>query len=142
MMRRLVQSAPAGTLIGRSPLKLVICEVCVCGLLYSCSDPVSAPAPPTSRILTRVYIVQLVRPNEGFSFYVGETRQLRAEAFYSDNFTEFVTSAATWRTSNENVTTVSAEGLMRAVAPGDAEITVTYQGLVGRWGVLVFPPPN
>ena len=49
----------------------------------------------------------------------------------STGATQSVTNLATWQSSNNGVVTVSPSGLAAAVAPGNADITATYQGTSG-----------
>jgi uncharacterized protein YjdB len=77
--------------------------------------------------------------NSSFNFHVGKTLQFFADARYPGNWTERVTNVVTWESSNANVATVSMTGLVRAVGPGNADIRATYQGMTGRFGVLVIP---
>ncbi|MEW6047471.1 MAG: S-layer homology domain-containing protein, partial [Bacillota bacterium] len=58
----------------------------------------------------------------------GQTAQLAVAAKYSDGSSVDVTARATYVTSNPQVATVSGQGVVTAVAPGQATITVSYQG--------------
>ncbi len=60
---------------------------------------------------------------------VGLTAQFTATANMSDGTTANVTTAAAWLSSNTNVATVSALGVVTGVADGQTTITATYQGL-------------
>lgn len=64
----------------------------------------------------------------GSTVAVGQTAQLKATAFLSNNSTEDVTTGAFWQSGNTSVATVSATtGVVTGVAPGTATITATYQ---------------
>jgi uncharacterized protein YjdB len=64
----------------------------------------------------------------GSTVGVGQTAQLKATAFLSNNSTEDVTDQAFWQSANTSVATVSATtGVVTGVAPGTATITATYQ---------------
>ena len=58
----------------------------------------------------------------------GQTAQLAVAARYSDGSSLDVTTRATYVSSNPQVATVSGQGLVTAVAPGQATITASYQG--------------
>lgn len=58
----------------------------------------------------------------------GQTLQLTARVFYSDNSISDVTAQAAWVSSNASVATVSAGGLVTAVDNGSVGISATYQG--------------
>ncbi|UCG98331.1 MAG: Ig-like domain-containing protein, partial [Burkholderiales bacterium] len=70
----------------------------------------------------------------------GESAQLAATLTYSDGSTKDVTSTATWSTSAVAVLTVSSAGAIAAVAPGQAEVTASTQGLSARGTVRVVAP--
>lgn len=57
---------------------------------------------------------------------VNNTQQLSATALYSDSSTADVTSSSTWTSSDENVATVSASGLVTSIGSGTCNITATY----------------
>jgi hypothetical protein len=62
----------------------------------------------------------------------GGTAQLTATANRSNGTTETVTSQATWNSSNTMVATVSATGLLTALAPGSTDISAAFGGQTGR----------
>jgi hypothetical protein len=62
----------------------------------------------------------------------GGTAQLTATAQYSDQASEVVTNQATWTSSDPAVATVSATGLVTAVRSGSADISATFESVVGR----------
>ncbi len=55
----------------------------------------------------------------------GNTTQLTATGTYSDSSTQNLTSTVSWTSSNSSVASVSAAGVVKAVAPGTATITAT-----------------
>ncbi|MDD4985334.1 MAG: Ig-like domain-containing protein [Dehalococcoidales bacterium] len=59
---------------------------------------------------------------------VGATQQLTATGTYSDDSTKDITTEANWTSSDTAVATVSASGLVTAVAEGSAEITASLSG--------------
>jgi hypothetical protein len=66
--------------------------------------------------------------------------QLTAAARLSDGSVEDVTRGATWRSSNEQLATVSAGGYVSVVAAGDVDFGATYQGVTGSLRVTLSPP--
>ena len=74
------------------------------------------------------------------SLNISATQQLKANATYSDRSTSDVTSTASWASSNSAVATVSNTGLVTAVAPGSANITVTDGGQTATAAITVNAP--
>jgi uncharacterized protein YjdB len=68
---------------------------------------------------------------------VGSSSQFTAVASLAGGVTQDVTGAATWSSSNTAVATVSATGLVSAVAAGNAVISATYSGVAGTDSILV-----
>jgi hypothetical protein len=62
---------------------------------------------------------------------LGSTSQFIAAATFSDGSTQAVTNLAAWQSSNAGVLSVSASGLVTALAAGDADVTATYQSTKG-----------
>lgn len=58
----------------------------------------------------------------------GATAQLTTTVKYSDGSTQALTSGVTFTSDNPTVATVSAAGLVTAVAAGNANMTASYQG--------------
>jgi hypothetical protein len=129
-------------------MKAVIGLVAVCVLLSACSDSATGPG-QSDPTLTRVTVGIIIRDendgNTAFNFHVGKTLQFFAEAHYPDvtqrttEVTQRVTDVALWQTSDANVATISAAGVVLAVGPGHADILATYHDMTGRFGVLVIP---
>jgi len=59
------------------------------------------------------------------------TFQLTATAKLSDGSTQDVTRSATWESSNTQLATVSATGVVTMLGNGEVDIRATYQGVVG-----------
>lgn len=76
--------------------------------------------------------VQSVAVSGNLAVSEGATSQLTATATMSNGSTQDVTGQATWESSNTMIATVSATGLLTAVATGTADISATYQGRMGR----------
>lgn len=71
----------------------------------------------------------------------GETSQLSARAQFSTGSAEDVTQQAAWSSSNGAVASVTAGGLVTAVAAGAATISASYQNVTGTQGVSVASAP-
>ncbi|AEG14452.1 Ig domain protein group 2 domain protein [Desulfofundulus kuznetsovii DSM 6115] len=81
----------------------------------------------------------LVSP-ASLSIIAGQTQQLSVVMRYSDGSTQDVTNQADYSIDNSTVATVSAAGLVTAVAPGTATITVTCQDKTATVPVTVTNP--
>ena len=98
----------------------------------------SPPANPSSSIVLEIETAQ---PNP-FSLAPGQTTQLAAAVVGANGGSQDVTATATWTTSDPTVVTVSPAGLVTAINPGTAGITVTYQGHVASIRVFVASTPT
>ena len=72
------------------------------------------------------------------SLEVGEECQLRVSVRDADG--AVLERSAAWRSSNSRVATVSADGLVRALAPGKSRITATVDRAVGSTRIAVAAP--
>jgi hypothetical protein len=70
----------------------------------------------------------------------GKSTQLTATLTYSDSSRKDVTATASWSTSNAAVLSVSSSGTVLAVAPGQAEVTASAEGVSSRGSVRVEQP--
>ena len=68
------------------------------------------------------------------------TQQLTAKLTLSDGSESDVTSSATWKSSDDEVATVSSGGLVTAVAVGECTVTATAQGKSGTSAITVTNP--
>jgi hypothetical protein len=105
----------AGTL---GCLAITMGWVAGCGTKSSPTSPTVGP--PTVTALTIKGNAALTAP--------GQTSQLTLEATLSDGSKKDVTSTALWSSSNKNVVTVSAAGLVTAVGFGQATIQGSVAG--------------
>ncbi|MEM9491787.1 MAG: Ig-like domain-containing protein, partial [Myxococcota bacterium] len=71
----------------------------------------------------------------------GDSVQLGARAIFTDRSSENITTLdeTTWTSSPADIATVSDSGVVSALAYGEAQITVTYQGLEVTTRVFVEP---
>jgi hypothetical protein len=88
------------------------------------------PAPPS---LSRVDLGPANR-NIGTP---GETLQLAAMAFFDDGSTRDVTGEAAWNVVNPDVVSVSARGLVTAIAYGKSNVLATYRNRSGQTEIFV-----
>jgi hypothetical protein len=103
-----------------------------CGSDSPSPTPV-APTPTTSAVQVRA------SGDASGPLEAGQTRQLVATATQSTGSTSDVTQQATWVSSASGIATVSATGLVTALAEGTAEISATFQSVRGTIGVGVQP---
>src|SRR3981081_2282149 len=85
-----------------------------------------------------VSVERRVSPTISFTggdfFSVGETGQLTAIERLTSTTTQDVTATATWQSSNPSVATVSAIGVVTAVAIGSSIVTASNQGVAESRG--------
>ena len=70
---------------------------------------------------------------------VGSSSQYSAVANMSNGTTENVTTTAVWTSSNTDIATVSAGGLVTAVAEGTVSINATFENVTGSAQAAVIP---
>jgi alpha-tubulin suppressor-like RCC1 family protein len=89
-----------------------------------------------------VYSVE-VRPSSA-SVAVGTTFQLEARVRTGNAFTQPIVTdrLVTWTSSNTDVITVDATGLLTGVSAGSATITATSEGIIGTAPVTVTVPAS
>jgi hypothetical protein len=100
----------------------------------SCSGPTVAPTAPASVVTVTSIAVTGTTPA------VGGSTQFAAVATLSNGTTQVVTNQAIWQSSNPTIATVGSAGLVTAVAPGDVEISATYQAVSGRAQMRIAVP--
>ncbi len=76
------------------------------------------------------------------SLTVGTTQGLALTAAIADGTTAYLSTQATWTSSNPAVATVSSDGIVTALAPGTAQITGAYGGQTATSAVTVLDPRN
>lgn len=92
----------------------------------------NTPSTPPSGTLTAVTV-------SGTAPAAGALSQFTATAALADTSSRPVTSEAAWQSSNTAVATVNA-GMVTGVAPGEADISATYQNVTGKVHVTITPP--
>ena len=63
--------------------------------------------------------------------------QLQANGIYSDGNNSNLNAQVSWSTSNTDVATIDANGLMTALKIGSVEVTITYQGLTTNTNIEI-----
>ena len=95
----------------------------------------STVTPPPQKTLTQISIT----PNNS-AIEKGKNIQLKAMASYSDGSKQDLTGAATWKSSQAAVASVSASGVLTAMGVGTAQVSAQYQSVTGAASVTVQPP--
>lgn len=83
------------------------------------SSPTSPSATPPSPVTVSALAVTGCAASDGF--------QCRANATYSNQTTQDVTSQTQWSTSDNAVATISSAGVVRHVGPGTFQVRATFQ---------------
>jgi hypothetical protein len=97
-----------------------------------------APTEPSSVVNVAPSRVTSVTVSGVNSFFQqGQTGQLAATVTLSNGFTENRAASAQWQSTNSNVASVSAAGLVTAGQEGEATIRATIEGVTGEYGVRV-----
>ena len=73
----------------------------------------------------------------GSALAAGTTRQMTATAVLTNGTSQDVTDQVTWTSSPTTIATVSDTGLVTGVAPGEATITATLNGVSGSTNINV-----
>ena len=115
--------------------------VSLCLAVVACGSDSPAPVTPAAPTPTTSAVQVRAAGDASGTLEAGQTRQFVATATQSTGTTSDVTQQATWQSSAPAVATVSATGLVTAVAQGDADISATYQSVRGTMGVGVRPVP-
>jgi YD repeat-containing protein len=131
-----VTSASTTQLIATVPLNAITGRITVTtagGTAISATDFIVA----TFRSLTVTAPTTSLQP--------GTQQQFNAIATLLDNTTRDVTSSAVWTSSNPSVATVSAGGVVHALAAGSADVSASYAGYnatahVSVQATLTLPP--
>ncbi len=78
----------------------------------------------------------VIFPNN-LSIVAGTLTQFTATAHYNDGSTMVVTDTANWDSSDDQIATVDANGLVTAIAEGPATISVEMDGIEASTGITV-----
>jgi len=110
-------------------------SLALAALLIACGESSSVSAPPESPAPVRAVDVQ--GPSTQLS--VGSTIQLTATP--KDAAGRPLVRPTTWRSLRPSVATVSESGLVLAVAPGEATIQATSEGVAGQATITILAIP-
>lgn len=114
-------------------------------LVAGCLDtPVDTTGVPTSgKAPSANAITGLTMRYVEVNLAVGETMQLAFTPRLTNNGA-FIPQSLLWRSSAPEIATVDANGIVTAVSPGQAYVTVTVDGYTGQTIVIVraAPPPG
>jgi hypothetical protein len=120
----------------RRVLGFVVSATIAIGLI-SCGggggDSPTTPSPPTPTVSS----VSVTGPEAAAK--AGDSAQFTATASFSNGTSQNITSQATWQSSSATVATVTPAGMVTAVAPGEADISASYQSITGRMKITVVP---
>lgn len=101
-----------------------------------CRDQPTNSASPTSSQPSPAPTVAALSI-EGTVPALGERSQFSATAILPNGTAQSVTTRATWQSANTSIATVTAAGMVTAVAAGTTEISATYEGVRATRGVTV-----
>lgn len=96
------------------------------------SNNTTPPPPPTLSSITV--------SSTGATVVVGMTLQMSAQGKYSDGTTKDMTSSVTWSSSDTNIATISAAGLVTGVASGSVNIKAASGSVSNQSAVAVNKP--
>lgn len=109
---------------------LLVMALVSCGSDGGDTGPVAPPSPSVGSVK--------VFPSTISELQIGDTTQLSAEVRDSDG-NVLSGQSITWTTSNSSVATVSASGLVTAVAGGTATFTASVSGQSGQVSATILP---
>lgn len=143
--RRRAQTFPAH---GMRRITQAVALTILAGALTACdrsptvpTPPVTVPNPPVTNPPPAPTTPSVVRVEVGGPATIppGESIQLTLTAVLSDGSVKDVTGAAVWRTSNDRVLEISAAGVARGLAVGEADVIARHEAWSGTMQVLVLP---
>ena len=110
----------------------------IAGLFAACtgSSPSPAPTPtaPTPPPATATVVSLSVT---GTPPAIAATAQFKATAALSNGSAQDVSAQATWQSTNTSVVTVNTNGLVTAIAIGEADITAVYGVVSGKAHIAI-----
>jgi uncharacterized protein YjdB len=102
----------------------------------SLSGMISSPAILTVKLLSSI----VVTPASTVGLNVGATQQFIASGTYSDGSDAIIRSLVTWTSSDNNIATISAGGIVTGETAGTTEITANLDEVISQPVTLtVFP---
>lgn len=94
-----------------------------------------APTAPTTLEPTEAYLSVVMA--DKLTLAVGDSTQLRPLGLLKDGSSQTISSAGTWSSSDSGIAAVNETGIVRAVAAGAADITLTVGSLSAKANVTV-----
>jgi hypothetical protein len=94
----------------------------------------------TSTTIGSPALVQIALNSKLSSLPVGETEAVTATGTFSDGSTQNLTESVTWKSSPLTVASITAQGDLKALTQGTAQISATDAGVTGNLSISVGPP--
>jgi hypothetical protein len=91
----------------------------------------------TSTTIGPPALIQIALNSKLSSLPVGGSELLTATGSFSDGSTQNLTKSVTWAVSPSKVASINAQGELKALAQGVAQVSATYQGLAGSVSITV-----
>ena len=107
--------------------QLLVVVVGLAGVAAACGGTTTSPSTVSSLSVT----------GAAPSVSTNPTAQFLATATMSDGTTQDVTSQAVWSSSDPADATVSATGVVTAVAPGPVSVSATYQSITASDQIVI-----
>ena len=113
-------------------------SVAVLSVAAAACSTTEAPTEPSNIVnVAPARVVSVAVSGVNSFFQQGQTGQLAAMATLSNGFVENRATSAQWQSTNGNVASVSAAGVVTAGQEGEATIRATIDGVTGEYGVRV-----
>jgi hypothetical protein len=85
-------------------------------------------------------LLQIALSSNQSSLPLGESEPLTATGSFSDGSTQNLTGSVTWQASPSTVASISAQGDLKALNRGVAQVSAACQGVTGNTSITVGPP--
>ena len=133
--KRVARRRPLAVIVGLTLVLVALVGGCAAPTSDSSSD--EHPLAMSTPDLATVKLKSIAITPTPSSLYANVTQALTAIGTYTDGTTQNLTSTATWSSSNANIATVSAAGVVMTVAPGTATISAASGTITGKATVKV-----
>jgi trimeric autotransporter adhesin len=110
------------------------CVLISCALLLSCGTK----GTPETSVTGKLAQITIAPANK--SIPTGSTLQLSATGVFSDGTQQDVTSSVTWEVTPSTVASIDAQGDLDGLGAGVAQVSATYQGIVGNTSTTIGLP--
>src|ERR1700722_9780359 len=111
----------------------VACVLISCILLMSCGTK------GTPETVTAGKLAQITIAPANKSIPKGSTLQFSATGVFSDGTQQDVSSSVTWAVTPSTVASIDAQGDLDGLGAGVAQVSGTYQGIVGNTSTTIGP---